>query len=364
MNIIGIIAEYNPFHNGHLYQINKIKSELNPDLLVAITSGNYTQRGEISSIDKFNKARICIENGINLCVELPLIYSIQSADYFAYYSVYILNMLNVNMIVAGSEINDTEFLIKLADEMNSKKYNELIKKYLDLGLSYKMSSNNALKDLGYDNLGPNDTLNISYINAIKKINPNIKFETIKRTIDYNSINPINDIASASYIRNNSPYGYVPNNTLEYFKKYGFNSLNNYIDIIKYSFLNCDFKDILNMDEGLDGFFKKIPLNDLNLPINTKRYSTSRINRVIISILLNIKKHTLKKPNYIRILSMDDLGKNYISSIKKNLNIYTNIKNNLDPYLDLEIKGSILYSLKSNVNTYKLEFNNPYILNKK
>ena len=72
-NVAAVICEYNPFHSGHKYQIDKIKSELSPDLLVAITSGNYTQRGEISSIDKFNKARICIENGINLCVELPLI---------------------------------------------------------------------------------------------------------------------------------------------------------------------------------------------------------------------------------------------------------------------------------------------------
>ena len=131
MHVIGIIAEYNPFHNGHLYHINKIK-ELYPDsLLVLVTSGYFTQRGHISVLDKETKTRIALDNNIDIVLELPVIYSTQSSDIFAYNSIKLLNELKVDKIIFGSESNNIEDLKYLANiQLSKNKYDTLVKKYL------------------------------------------------------------------------------------------------------------------------------------------------------------------------------------------------------------------------------------------
>ena len=110
MNISGIIVEYNPFHNGHLYHLNKTKELTNPDLIIAITSGNFTQRGEISIINKFDKTMAALEHGIDLVVELPYIYTLQNSSVFGKRSVELLNKLGINNLVFGSETNNLEEL--------------------------------------------------------------------------------------------------------------------------------------------------------------------------------------------------------------------------------------------------------------
>ena len=148
MNIIGLIAEYNPFHNGHQYQINKIKEKYPDSILIAVISSSYTQRGDISVLNKWEITSIALDNQVDLVVELPFVYATQSSDIFARGAIEILNKLKVNKIIFGTERDTLEELILLADtQIKSKEYNKLVKKYQNEGLNYATSTNKALEDL-------------------------------------------------------------------------------------------------------------------------------------------------------------------------------------------------------------------------
>ena len=221
MNRIGIIAEYNPFHYGHVYQINKIK-ELYPDsIIIVIVSTTFTQRGEISLINKWDKTKICLEYGVSLVVELPTLYATQSADVFSYGALKILNSLEIDTLVFGSECNDVKLLMNLADmQLHDDKYNDLVKKYLDSGKNYPSAMSLALYDLSGIKIDkPNDLLGLSYVKEIIKNKYPITPVTIKRTNDYHGNIVNSNIVNASLIRkmisnNDDISSYVPSITLE------------------------------------------------------------------------------------------------------------------------------------------------------
>jgi len=131
MKVIGVIAEYNPLHNGHLYHLSQIK-EMYPDLLVVlVVNGYFTQRGDISVLSKEDKTRLSLDAGVDIVLELPFVYGTQASDIFGYVSVKILNELNVDSIVFGSESNNIELLNKVVDiQLNDQMYEENVKKYL------------------------------------------------------------------------------------------------------------------------------------------------------------------------------------------------------------------------------------------
>ena len=157
MNVTGIIVEYNPFHNGHIYHINKAKEITNADLLIAVCSGNYVQRGEPSIINKFDKTRAALQHGVDLVVELPYIFTVQNASVFGQKSVEILNNLKVNSIVFGSECNNLEELNNFASHSINIDH---LKEELDKGNSYPKSYG-----LLAGSLYPNDILAVSYLKA-------------------------------------------------------------------------------------------------------------------------------------------------------------------------------------------------------
>lgn len=182
MNIIGIIAEYNPFHNGHIYHINKIK-ELFPDsIIVLVTSTSFCERGEISIMNKWDKTKIALDNNIDLVIELPFVYSSQSADIFAKGAIKIMNELKVEKIVFGSELNNIKTLTEIAKtQINNKEFDNKVKTYLDSGTNYPTALSNALKDLKLPTIDtPNDLLAISYIKEILKTNSKIEPISIKK----------------------------------------------------------------------------------------------------------------------------------------------------------------------------------------
>ena len=200
MNKIGIICEYNPFHNGHIYHLNKIK-ELYPDSLIfLIMSGNFTQRGIPSIIDKFDKTEIALKYGIDLVVELPFPYSSQSADIFAYGAISLLKELKVDTIVFGSELDNINYLEELATISLSKEYEEEVNKLVNSEINYPTALNMAFKKFNKTGLNnPNDLLALSYIKEIKKQKAKIKPIRIKRTNDYHS-KDLDNISSATSIR--------------------------------------------------------------------------------------------------------------------------------------------------------------------
>jgi len=379
MKIIGLIAEYNPFHLGHLYQINKIKEMYKDSIIIAIISTNFTERGDISIINKWDKTKICLENGIDLVIELPTLYATQSADIFAYGALSILNELYIDTLVFGSETNDVDTLIKLANaQLNDINYNNLVKKYLDEGINYPTAMSKALKErTGIKIDKPNDLLALSYIKEIIKNKYNITPVSIKRTNNYHSKKITSNIVNASLIRelhlnNQDITPYIPNINLEYLYKNL--SMNNAYNYLVYNIITNkkELNKYLTVDEGIENRIIKNIIDSSNwdeliMNIKTKRYTYNKINRMLLHILLNIKKEDNNKEIYLRILGFNKNGRIYLNKIKKKINIpiYTNYKANKNNALDLEFHSTYIYSLI--VNDKKLierEYKNkPIIIEK-
>ena len=210
--VLGIVAEYNPFHNGHLYQLNYSKKITNSKYSVAVISGNFTQRGSTSLIDKWSKAEMAIKNGIDLIIELPLLYSISSAENFADGAIKILNSLGiVDYISFGTESGDISSLKTISDILVSEpeKYKSFLTAELNMGLSFPKARANALSMYLHNSKvnanilsSPNNILGVEYLKALKKYNSSIIPLTLKRTsVDYNETTYKNNIASSTAIRN-------------------------------------------------------------------------------------------------------------------------------------------------------------------
>ena len=382
MKIIGIIAEYNPFHLGHSYQIKKAK-ELYPDsIIIAIISTNFTQRGDISIINKWNKTKICLENNIDLVIELPTLYATQSSDIFAYAALKILNEFKIDTLIFGSESNNIETLYELTNiQLNNKEYNDLVKTYLSEGINYPTAMSKALHKLTNINIDkPNDLLGLSYVKEIIKNNYQITPISIKRTNDYHEEQNIinneikSNIISANLIRkmhldNQDITPYIEN----YSKKYLYNnlSINNAFTLLKYKIITD--KDNLNkyltVDEGIENRIikyinKSNTWNELVNYTKTKRYTYNKINRMLLHILLGITKENNNKDIYLRILGFNHKGRNYLNQIKKQIHfpIYTSYKEGISPIFDIEFKSTCIYSLLTNDEyLIKQEFNNKPII---
>lgn len=363
MKIIGIIAEYNPFHNGHKYHINKIK-ELYPDsIIILVINGYFLERGEISILTKEDKTKIALENNIDIILELPVLFGTQSADTFADKSIEILNNFNVDTIIFGSECNNINILKDIAIKQLSQEFQEKVKTYLSDGINYPTALAKALNtDFTFN---PNDLLGISYIKSAIINNYNIDFITIKRTNSYHDIESNDKIISASNIReklknNIDIKEYVPDVVYNKIK-----NINNYIyfKLLKAKIITDNNLDsYLDVDEGIEYRLKKYINNSSSLDefvknIKTKRYTYNKLNRMFIHILLGIKKSDAKaKLDYIKILGFNKKGRKYIQSIKDNLQIPTKV-NKDSKVFKYELKASLLYDLINNTNTYPYETKN-------
>ena len=361
MRVVGIVAEYNPFHYGHLYQIRKVK-EMYPDsIIIAIISTNYTQRGGFSLINKWDKTRICLNYGIDMVVELPTLYTTQGADMFAYGAISILNMLHIDTLVFGMECDDVEYLIKAAKtQINNSKYDELVQKYLLTGVNYPTALGNALKEMiGYTTDKPNDLLAISYIKEIIKNNYKIEPVGIKRTNDYHGKEIKSSIVNASLIRdmldkNMDVSKYVP---IETYKRLNMKNFDNGYLLLKYNISNNENRlfEYLTVDEGIENRILKYYKDCdnwcalVNL-IKTRRYTYNKVNRMLMHILLNIKKIDNDKEIYLRVLGFNDIGRNYLKQIKKDIDVINTCKQGINKALDIEINATYIYSLVTGDNS--------------
>ena len=373
MCTVGIIAEYNPFHNGHLYHLKKIKKMFNNPTIVLIMSGNFTQRADASIINKWDKTEIALENGIDLVIELPFEFSCQSADIFAFGACSILNNLKVDYLVFGSECNDINILKNAAKIQTNKEYNVLIQEYLKKGISYPTALSKAIKHFGYEIKTPNDILGISYIRELNKLNSNIVPITIKRTNDYNSKELNSYITSATSIRENinktDISKYVPENVNKYLKK-DLYFIDSYFPYLKYKILSeIDNLNIYQtVDEGIENKIKKViyksnSYEELINNIKSKRYTRSKIKRMLLHILVSFTKDDAKNRksiNYIRVLGFNEKGQQYLKHIKKDISIpiYTNFNKNLE----FELKITSIYSMINKDDLIKKEISNIIIKN--
>ena len=357
--VVGIVAEYNPFHNGHLYQINKIREKYNNATIVVVCSSSFTQRGDTSILNKFDKAEVALNNGVNLVVELPYVYSTQSSDIFASAAIKILNYLKVDAICFGTERNSIGDIKKCAvTQLDDPTYDRIVKEELDSGVNYPTALNKALKKLiDIEITEPNDLLALSYIKEIIKNQYNIEIFNIKRTNDFHDTESNDSIISASNVRNKIMNGidikdYVPNDV--YLKLKDIKLDNKYFEFLKYKINSeSDLEKYLDVDEGLstrirNSIDKSNSLDELIQNIKTKRYTYNKISRMLNHILCSFTKDERDKTKdieYIRILGFDKVGQKHLNSIKDNMDI--KILNKFDTSykaLEIEKRVSSIYSM--------------------
>lgn len=363
MKILGLIVEYNPFHLGHLYHLNEAKKLINPDVTVIVMSSHFVQRGEPAISDKWTRANVAIKNGIDLVVELPFVYSVQSADYFARGAIDILHKLNVTDIVFGSETGDIEIFenIALTIKNNRNEYDKLVKKYMALGLRYPDACNQALTLLMNKSVTtPNDLLGLAYVKEVINNDYQINLHCIKRTNDFHSLE-IKNICSASAIRNAIKNKIDISNQFCNYEDYNeFYFLDNLFPFLRYRLLTITKNDLKNLhlvDEGIENLLidKITDCGDIEEFISiltSKRYTRSRIQRMLIHVLMNNSKTeivTAMNIDYIRVLKMNDIGQKYLNKIKKHClyKIITNFSSYRHPALDIEFKATKLLSCLSN-----------------
>ncbi len=362
-NVLAVIAEYNPFHNGHLYQFQKAKKDTDSKYSIAILGGNFTQRGSTSVIDKWSKAQMALDNGFDLVVELPLLYSISSAENFAEGAIKLLDSMKVvDFLSFGTETDDLQILDKIATILyeEPKAFKSLLSIELKKGISFPKARSNALmmylKDIQkYTNIlsSPNNILAIEYLKALKKYKSIIKPYSIQRfEADYNSNEITGNIASSTAIRN-----IVKNDNIPLLKKLLpessfsilFENIKNRHIVSDLSIFEKEIiynlrkmnineiKDLPDVSEGLEHLIKKAAdscntLNDLLNMISTKRYTKTRLQRILLYSLIGISKNDMdmskKVYPYMRVLGFNDKGKFLVSEIAKanpKLEIITSVK---------------------------------------
>lgn len=378
MKIVGLITEYNPFHNGHIYHIQQTKLIHQPDVLIVIMSGNHVQRGEPAIIDKWQRSKLAIDHGVDLVIELPLVYAVQSADYFGDGAVKLLYNIGVTDIVFGSESGNVDRLYQIANGVynNKEQYHQLVSNYMSEGKRYVEACNNALSDLLDEKVElPNDILGYSYVKSVVFNNYNINMHCIKRTNDFHG-HDIQLISSATAIRkalkeNNDIHHTLPNSCL-YKNELGY--VDDYFKLLQYKLFTTssnELEKIHLVEEGIENLLLK-HISSCNSyekfvsKLTSKRYTASRIQRMLLHILLNNTKDDINKAvdiDYIRVLAMNTNGKNYLNKIKKDLDytLVTTFSKHKHIALDIELKASKLYELIYQNDIYKKEYSNkPYI----
>ena len=362
MKVSAIIAEYNPFHNGHKYMIEKVKEH--SDAAVVIMSGSFVQRGDAAVTDKWSRATAALSNGADLVIELPVTYALNTAQRFAHGGVYIADAICADELCFGSESGDVQSLINAADMIINEPIDvsEKIKGYVSEGMNYPSARKLAYEGLiGTDILTmPNNILALEYICAINWLDSSIAPRAIKRrAVGHNDMTVTADTASASAIRNRIFDGgdvsdFVPYNADEITNPYSLSRLDNAV-IYK---LRCQsaerLSQINDVSEGLENRIIKMSMesasiNELAEKIKTKRYTRTRINRILLSAYLGLTKELCAiNPPYIRILGMNGTGIKILGNIKKSckLPIITKAANYTkdDPVFRAELRATEAFSL--------------------
>lgn len=378
-NVLGIIAEYNPFHNGHLYHLNKSKKLADSEFSIAVMSGNFVERGETSIVDKWTKTEMALLCGVDLVIELPTIYAISSSENFALGSIKILNSLNiVDTISFGSECGNIEVLNSIAEVLvkEPKKYTLMLKHELDKGLSFPKARENALllylNDIRtYANVlsGSNNILGIEYIKALKFTKSNIFPLTVNRkNVGYNDKNSVDGFASSTAIRQmvlkremNSIKASTPSKVSDLLldkMKYGniVPSIAAFEKQIIYKLRTMslwEIAELQDVSEGLEHSFKNAAnsCNDITTlikKVKSKRYTQTRIQRILLYALLDITKekytYLTNVTPYIRVLGMNKNGKQLLSKISElnpKLRIITSVKHFMDNCPDKKVADRTL-----------------------
>lgn len=378
MKIIGIVAEYNPFHNGHMYQLQKSIQETHADGVIAIMSGNFVQRGHPAFFDKWLRTKMALSCGVNVVIELPTYYATSSAEQFAYGAISLLDRTNVvNHLCFGTE-NMNKYAFEqiarvLADEPND--YREALGEALSRGSSYPSAREEALRrclPIADIPNAPNSILGIEYYKALYQQKSPIVPHLIKRTgSGYNDESMNSPLASATAIRKayfeESPSfdfaPFIPSSCLQLIDAetpQGI-SIQAFESILLYLLRSQNAQSLSIYREVTEGLEHKLvkaakycaTYEDLVNAIKSKRYTSTKISRMLLNILLGIEKEFEASTHlgYLRVLGFDDTGRRILKEIKtkSDLTIISNMNHINDalksnPLLQLDIKASDIYQL--------------------
>ena len=376
MRATGLVVEYNPFHNGHKYHLEKACEIDRESIKIAVMSGDFVQRGEPALINKWKRTEMALKNGLDIVVELPVFYSCQSAEIFAIGSVGILNELKCSNLIFGSETFDGSRLKKIAELEECAEFKNIIKDKLSSGDSYPTAYSKTLKEIeGNDiSLASNDILGVEYIKAIKYWNSSMIPLPIKREkIGYYEENTEEGFASATAIRkllkeNKNIEGLVPKESLKILNEENKNLLylENFYYMLRYEIIRNKntLTDIQDMEKGYENRLyemavKNHEFKDFYKEIMSKRFTQGRTQRILIHILTGITQELTQKVKkeipYIKILGFNDRGRKYLNYLKKenNSKIMASMKNVKDNFseevrelIEFNERASLIYRMIS------------------
>ena len=381
MNVTGIITEYNPFHLGHLHHLKECKKNTNCNGVICVMSGNFVQRGMPAIMDKWERAKIAVKNGVDLVVELPLIFSISSAETFAYGAVALLEKTKiVNNLYFGSEHGNVLDLNKIASVIIKEpiEYKNTLKKELAKGVPYHYARLTSLKnyfnDINLEEIisSSNNILGIEYLKALIRLNSPIKPYTLKRIgSNYNDENITSLYASATSIRKSLSFNdfdkikkVLPKESYEEIinlknTDYKFVYPEDIFPFLKYKILTEgeNLSKLSQLKEGLDNKIKKEILNSNNLNefilnIKSKRYTYTAISRALVSFFIGMENFSLddiknSSIEYIRPLAFNERGSKILKEIKnkESVKIITKLPKNIEnSMLSLDLLGTKAYSI--------------------
>lgn len=363
MTTVGIIAEYNPFHKGHQYQIQKIKEQTGADFIIVVMSGDFMQRGAPALIDKYSRTAMALAGGVDIVFELPVLFATSSSENFARAGVALLNQLgNVDYLCFGSELGNLAPLKEAANLLINEpvELSSILKEAMRAGNSFPVARNKALSSfLPYEEstwTSPNNLLAIEYLKAIEYVHSSITPITIKREGSFHSDAMDTSFASASAIRKALAHAkdvtakipreslpYLSNHQLDWEDFYDFLS----IEILKNWTNLTDYLDIsTELSNRIQNVFSKsCSMEELCQNLKTKQYTYTRIQRGLLHILLGIKKDfkTDYAP-YARVLGFRKEKSSFFKEVSSSIPLVTKMTKFHHPLLDLEIKASSIYEL--------------------
>lgn len=379
MQAVGIVVEYNPFHNGHVHHVTEAKRTTNCDIAVAVMSGQFLQRGEPALVDKWHRTKMALASGVDIVIELPYIFSTAQATLFASGTVQLLEAMQCSFLAFGSEQGSIEPFVNTYEliEKNRPVYNAIIKEHVGQGKSYPQAlfiAYEQLKQLqpnAYIDLAkPNNILGFHYVEAIKQLSCSMQPATIQRIAAgyYDAIDTASQIASATGIRQALFSGqslqevaqFLPQASVEQLQiwqhSHGqFASWESFWPLLKYAILRHtpqQLKQYADVAEGLENsLLKHAATSDSYTAfmnqLKSKRYTWTRLQRMLTHIYTGITKeqlHQTPQPSYIRILGMTQQGQAYISSIKKSvtLPLISRVAAVRDPILEIDLHATQMY----------------------
>lgn len=385
MKITGIVCEYNPLHNGHLFHIDKTRQNGATHIL-AVMSGNFVQRGEMAVMDKFSRASCALKGGADLVIEIPSVYSLSSAEFYARGAISIMDSLGcVEELSFGSECGDTDLLLQTVEAVMSITSTDLEER-MRKGITYPSALTGLLKEK-YGNkisdvlASPNNVLAIEYIKAIRYFKSSIKPYTVSRMgVQHDSFSEKSDISSASFIRHRMRLDkdfkklvpdFVYRSFIENLDLGNISDMRNLDRIILYKLrmISVDeLKEVPDVGQGLEYRLKQYStsksVKDLLEKVKTKRYTMARLRRILLNMIIGVSSEDLKiLPPYARILAMNERGREILAECSNSkIPVSTSLARLVETgkeakhFISIEEKASDIYGLsQSNPGSRENDF---------